>query len=186
MGKNATGSMVYKTEVKRSKKKLDKGQLSERKGSAIGAIFWLGLGGFLVYSSLFYIGAFVDVGKIVGVSSKTMDLDDGRQGIRKITAPVTEMSKYKKIYMRENQAIGIEYSVPEGSTIKLHVLQCKNRPVIEVFDCAPIGQRTVDIENKTNGSSTIFVSEPGFYYFADEVTVPQGKKAKYEIVWRRV
>jgi len=181
--------MIYKTEAKRSRKELRKGNLNSNQPSKIGTLISLSLAGVLVYSSLHYIGAFVNVGKIVGVSSKTLDLDDGPQGARKFTSVISHNSKFKRIYLRKGQAISVEYALPAGASLDLTILQCDQRPVLEVFQCKPVGERKLKIRQKTQGSSTIYVSEPGFYYFADKVTLKSGARAKrgqsYEIVWRR-
>ena len=184
-----SGTMVYKTEVKRSRKELRKGNLNRSESSKIGALISLSFAGFLVYFSLHYVGAFINIGKIVGVSSKTLDLDEGPQGARKLTSAISYRSEFKRIYLRGGQAISVEYALPEGASLDLSVLQCDQRPVLEVFKCKPVGERTVKIRQKAQGSSTIYVSEPGFYYFADKVTLADGERAKrgrsYQIVWRR-
>lgn len=188
MGKHS-GLMVYETGAKRSRKQLRRGNLERKRTSKIGALVSLSLAGLLVYSSLHYIGAFVDIGKVVGVSSRTLDLDSGPQGARKLTSSLSHRSDFKRIYLRKGQAISVEYALPSGARLDLSILQCEQRPVLEVFNCKPIGERTVKIRQKTQGSSTIYVSEPGFYYFADKVTLADGLPAKrgqsYEIVWRR-
>jgi len=184
-----SGATIYNGSSKKSRKRRAKGDLNPNKSSKIGMAISLSLAGCLVYTSLHYIGSFVDIGKVVGVSSKTLNLDDGPQGARKLTSAVTYRSDFKRVYLRKGQAISVEYAMPKGARLDLSILQCEQRPVIEVFECKPLGERTVTVRDKSQGSSTIFVSEPGFYYFADKVTLSGGHQAKrgqnYHIVWRR-
>ncbi|WP_017930459.1 hypothetical protein [Robiginitomaculum antarcticum] len=176
--------------MRRSEKNHKKSKGGSKSGGfSIGSILLFGITAALVYAGLHYVGAFIDLNKIAGVSARTLDLNAGPQGVRKLTAPLTNRSNVKKIFLREGQALSVEYALPDNANLDLIVSRCSPRPIIEVFNCEPVSSRIVKIRNKTQGSSTIFVQEPGFYNFSEKVVMGAGKTAKrgksYALVWRR-
>jgi hypothetical protein len=150
--------------------------------------------GILVISSLFYVGAFFDVGKIVGVSQS----DRAERAKTKVStgqlkndffSPVTDLLDPSRIYLRAGQSILATYDIPDGAQMTLVIKQCKTKPVIEVFDCDLIAEQKQVIRNRTKGFHRFTVAQPGFYHFKDEVKIRKTAKtadnADYRIVWQR-
>lgn len=71
----------------------------------------------------------------------------------------------------------------------LQIKQCKFQPVLEVFQCEVIGEQGTVIRNRSTGFIEFTVSEPGFYYFEDEVIKFPRTELKayfdYRVVWQR-
>jgi len=160
------------------------------------SVFTLVSAGFVLYCSLFYVGAFIDMGKIVGFSQSAR-VQKTQQNItsmtdvkpRTIFSPIIESFSINRIYMRKGQTILATYSLPSNVRLSLSVKQCDSKPILEVFSCNLLGEQNTEITNRSNGSVEFVVSEPGFYYFeADVVRLPDTSlKAyhDYRIVWQR-
>lgn len=136
------------------------------------------IGGALIYTSLPYAGAFVDVGEIVSVSHVD-------RGFGKLTANLTKTAPVKKVYMRAGQSLEAQYTLPENSTLTLSVMRCQNRPILEAWSCNPVSKRDILIKDGKAGSKTIKAPQAGFYYFTDTMTMPKSMQAPYTLVWRR-
>ena len=147
----------------------------------------------LVISSLFYLGAFMDVGKVVGVShadrverSKVEMSQSGKTGP---IATLQALFNLDRVYLRAGQTIVATYDIPRGAEMTLVIKQCKSRPVIEVFDCKLIGEQTKKVTSKDKGFFRFAVNTPGFYHFGQNVRQKGGKQlqagSEYRIVWQR-
>ena len=151
---------------------------------------------FLVYCSLFYVGAFIDVGNIVGIS-QSQRAEDAKKNASSLptTLPDTPYNKIKekfavnRIYLRANQSILATYSLPAGTELQLKIQQCESLPVIEVFQCRFVGQQATKVRNKTAGFVKFTVTQPGFYYFEDLVIKTPNTELKpsqdYQVIWLR-
>lgn len=160
------------------------------------SIFVLVSAGFVAYCSLFYIGAFLDVGDVVGVSQSAR-ADKAQKNVtemprtknRTLFSPIIENFYTNRIYMRKGQSILATYSLPNQTKLSLKIKQCKSMPILEVFKCKSLGEQKKVIRNKTTGYIEFTVSEPGFYYFDNEVIKTPNKKltayVDYRIVWQR-
>lgn len=160
------------------------------------SVFVLVGAGFTLYCSLFYVGAFIDIGKIIGVS-QYVRAQKAQQNIpsiadaapRNILSPIMDGFAINRIYMRKGQSILATYSLPSGAQLSLSIQQCKSKPIIEVFSCEVLGVKNVEILNRSNGFIEFIVSEPGFYYFEDNVIKLPNTSLKpyydYNIVWQR-
>jgi len=147
---------------------------------------------FLIICSLFYIGAFIDVGKVVGVSQadrverSKIEVKAGKTGPLE---NLTNLFKIDRVYMRAGQTIVATYDIPQGSEMTLVIKQCKNRPIVEVFDCKLIGEQTKKVSNKNKGFFRFAVANPGFYHFGQRVKKRGGQEleanSEYQIVWQR-
>lgn len=142
------------------------------------SILTLIMGGGLIYTSLPYASAFVNVGKIIGVSQ----LD---RGIETFKSDLTRTAKVKKVYLRQGQALRASYALPKGSTLKLSILRCQSRPIIKVYSCAPVSRQYIKINDTTSGSRTFAAPEAGFYFFQDEMTLPATGQSPYTLLWQR-
>ncbi len=155
-----------------------KGVAPTKRRSFVGLItLMIGLG--LSYSSLPYIGAFVNVGKIVGVS----EID---RKITTVSAQATQNHRqYKKVYMRAGQSLVADYTIPKQGALELHIMRCANRPVLEVFKCTPIAEQTVAITQTGAGMRQFTVPVAGFYYFGDNYAENSKSETPYELIWWR-
>jgi len=160
------------------------------------SVFMLVGAGFVLYCSLFYVGAFIDLGKIVGVSQsaraqKTQQNMSSMTNAkpRTILSPIVDGFSINRIYMRKGQSILATYSLPSGTILSLSIKQCNSKPVIEVFTCEVLGAQNAEIRNRSNGFIEFIVSEPGFYYFDDKVIKLPNTELKanydYHIIWQR-
>ena len=160
------------------------------------SVFTLVSAGFVLYCSLFYVGAFFDMGKIVGIS-QSFRAEKAQQNVksmahvrpRTILSPIIDNFAVHRIYMRKGQSIFATYSLPSNVELSLTIKQCASKPVTEVFSCKVLGVRTSKVQHRSSGFVEFTVSEPGFYYFEDEVVRLPDTSLKayydYRIVWRR-
>ena len=160
------------------------------------SVFMLIGAGFMLYCSLFYIGAFIDIGEIVGVSQSSR-AQKAQQNVtsmanakpRTILSPIIDGFSINRIYMRKGQSILATYSLPSNVTLSLSIKQCDAKPILEVFSCTVLGEQTAKVSNRSNGFVEFIVSEPGFYYFEDAVIRLPDTSLKafydYRIVWIR-
>lgn len=150
----------------------------------------------LLYSSLFYVGSFIDPGKIIGISRVERAQNAQRKAPymqtsapRTLLSPVLDSFALNRVYLRKGQAIQATYSIPQGTYIHLKIRQCHSRPIFEIFDCQFIAEQKTTINNKTQGSIRYQVLESGFYYFEDKVIKGASTKLKrnvdYRVVWQR-
>ena len=160
------------------------------------SVFTLFGAAFLIYCSLFYMGAFVDMGKVVGYSHvervekaenllKTTKLSDKRS----LLSVLAQKFDQNRVYLRKGQTIISTYSLPRGTVMTLKVKQCRSMPVVEIFRCQFKGEQKVTVRNRTSGTLKFSVSEPGFYYFETEVVKLPAKSLKnwqdYRVMWLR-
>jgi hypothetical protein len=159
-------------------------------------VFTLFLASFVFYCSLFYVGAYVDVGKIVGISySDRAAMAQKRSASLKPISKRTFLSPFfdqfamNRVYMRSGQSILATYALPDKSEATLFIRQCKGLPIIEIFGCQFTGEQTTLIQDRQNGFIRFTVSEEGFYYFdARAVKVPKSllkQHVDYKVIWRR-
>ena len=62
--------------------------------------------------------------------------------------------------------------------MSLKIKQCKSQPILEIFTCKFLGEQEKLIRNGNTGVVKFLASEPGFYYFEDEVTQLPGTVLK--------
>ena len=149
-----------------------------------------------IYCSFFYVGAFLDVGKVIGVSqaqrahvAKRIIADKPASTKREFYSPLIDLFSVNRIYLRRGQSIIATYSLPENTSITLQVKQCKNMPGIEVFKCNFIGQQKRKVSNKVTGFVKFTAPSPGFYYFENTAIKYPDTELKrnhsYKVVWQR-
>jgi len=160
-------------------------------------VFVLSGAAFLIYCSMFYIGAFYDVRSLVLGTSQAERTASAQQNIetlkpetqRTLMSPFVDAFALNRVYLRKNQKIIATYSLPDDVRLVLEVKQCKQMPVVEVFSCKFIGQQQAVIRNNDQGHKTFTVSEPGFYYFKAEAVKAPNQELKlnhnYKVIWRR-
>ncbi len=159
-------------------------------------VFTLFLTSIIVYSSLFYAGAFFDAGQIIGYSEKVRQDKIKAELARynpeekgSIFAPLIGAFKLNRIYLRKGQTIRASYALPRGSELELSIHHCKSLPVVEVFKCHFVGSQKRMVKNSTAGKVTFRVNESGFYYFkAKAIKKPDTKirlHSDYKVLWQR-
>lgn len=134
--------------------------------------------GALVYISVPYAGAFVNVGKTVSVSK----LD---RSVSELAANLTQTSPVKKVYLRQGHGLKATYAVPKGTTVKLSIIKCESLPIIEVWSCTSLSKQEVEIVGTSGGERTFKASEAGFYYFRDEIIFGSTETSGYQLRWQR-
>lgn len=160
------------------------------------SVFILFGAAFMVYCSLFYMGAFMDVGKVVGLSHvkraenaehmlKSTQIGENKS----LFAALMGKFNQNRVYMRKGQKIISTYSLPRGTVMTLKVKQCKSMPIVEIFSCKFKGEQKITLRNKTSGTLKFNIQEPGFYYFDTEVVqlpaTPLKNWRDYRVMWVR-
>lgn len=158
------------------------------------SIVTLAFGAILAYTSAHYVGAFISVNKAVALSGKSHTDSIAHTEVYRYVTKIIGEPNYKRVYLRKGQSIEAQYILPQGAQIDLEILQCKQRPILEVFSCKAISQSNSIIKGKRNGSHKIKVAYSGFYYFSAKVSPPElvdkyttaGVNNDYSLIWRRV
>ncbi len=169
--------------------------ISTKRGSAryYMSIIVLVMATVMFYVSAHYIGAFVNVNKAIAMSGTSQSDSIAHKEIYRRIAHIIGVPDYKRVYLRSGQAIEAQYELPDGAQIELEIMQCKQRPILEVFKCKAIAQSTSIIKDRRSGSHEIQVGKSGFYYFSAKVSPPElenkyseaGIKSDYSLIWRR-
>ncbi len=151
----------------------------------------------LLYASLFYIGAFINIGEIAGISY-AKQTENAFFNVTKVKTdkkpnvftPLIEVFSANRVYLRQGQSIQAYYTLPVGTHVRLIIKQCKSKPVIEVFKCDQITTQEKRIPYGKTGTVNFTAQAPGFYYFEDIMTkLPKmgpKEQGKYKIIWRRI
>lgn len=150
----------------------------------------------LVYTSLFYAGAFVDPGKVIGIShaqrAATAKSNVGKLRIEKqypVISPLFNAFSVNKVYLRQGQSIQLSYALPNGTELRAKIKQCKSFPILEVFKCQFVSEQEKRIRNGSQGVLEFTAASAGFYYFDDEVikrpSITLKPNHDYTIVWQR-
>ena len=187
--KSWTSLLLEESEFSLKAKKMKRGHTFRRMYMTVFVLFG---SAFLVICSLFYVGAFIDVGKVVGVSyadraeRSKVDVAGNSSGL---FSSIKDLFNIDRVYMRAGQTIVATYEIPKGAQLNLIIKQCKNRPIVEVFDCKLIGEQTQRIGNDSKGFYRFSVSKPGFYHFGQNVKTRNGTEleagSEYKIIWQR-
>ena len=141
---------------------------------------------FLVYASFFYIPGYVDINKLIGLSTQNEKLP------QRVAAPRTfdrykNMFKVRRGYLSEGQNLILEYSLTEGTVINASIGRCNAPIIVEVFYCQRIDEQLFNVRSATSGTEKFVIKKPGFYYFDESVTHRDGSETKqpYIIKWSR-
>jgi hypothetical protein len=191
--KTWTSLLLEESEFSLKAKKKSRGHSFRRMYMTVFVLFGAAI---LTICSLFYVGAFLDVGKVVGVSqadrverSKANMAASDSPGSSGPIATLTNLFNLDRVYMRAGQTIVATYDIPKGAEMTLVIKQCKNRPIVEVFDCKLIGEQKKNVSNKNKGFYRFSVTKPGFYHFGQTVVKRSGKElssgTEYRVVWQR-
>ncbi len=156
-------------------------------GRTFGSAFSLMIGGFMCYTALHYIPAYLGTHKILAMTqiddSASRLVDDGSQ--RATFMAYLDFFEIKRAYLRPGQSIQAQYDLPEGATLELSIRQCRPAFIIEIFDCQIVSEKTARVVNDKVGTQRFIFQDKGFYLFDERVTLPNGKAGKYRVVWSR-
>ena len=155
----------------------------------VGTIAALFFGLATIYTSIFYVPAFIDVGAILGYSDKNTKLPSFEQNTRNKTflSNYSEMFKLRRGYLRSGQALRVDYALSPGQELNLRVERCEAPIFIEALFCMKIEGQEYEITNKIKGGRYFIVRNPGFYYFDEKVINADGSKVTdpYSVMWTR-
>ena len=156
-------------------------------GRTFGSALSLMIGGFMCYTALHYIPAYLGTHKFLAMTqiddSASRLIDDGSQ--RATLMAYLDFFKIKRAYLRPGQSIQAQYSLPEGATLDLYIRQCRPAFIIEIFDCQIVNEKAAKVINDKIGTQRFMFQDKGFYLFDERVTLPSGKAGKYRVVWSR-
>ena len=152
----------------------------------LGTFASLFLGLVLIYSSIFYVPAFLDVQKVMGVSTETVKLPRPETQSSKLETYVN-LFKVRRGYLRRGQALTLEYDLSPGMTMTASISRCSAPPVIEVFYCRNIEGEHIKINGDIPGKRNFIMRKPGFYYFDEVITQKKGfnHDDAYQVFWSR-
>ena len=161
-------------------------RLSEGRMSTSRFIFsWMALFAGLAscYTAMHYAPSLIGKNDLLAIS--TRDAASGKLDVsnENVLAPYLKLFDLRRAYMRKGQTIIAQYENPRGMDVDLHITKCRQAPVIEVFNCEPVGQQVVTIRDKS-GAREFRVADSGFYYFNEAVRRGEDD-GDYRIVWRR-
>lgn len=144
------------------------------------------LGVILVYSSIFYVPAFLDSRGIMGISTPETKYPQMAEDPGTIST-FGNILKMRRSYLYEGQAIVLNYNMTGRAAITAIIGQCDAPPIIEVFHCRKVDETRFRIVTGAQGRKSFEVKKTGFYYFDDFVTNIDGSPAdlEYNIKWKR-
>ena len=190
--KTWTSLLVEESEYSHRAKKTRRNRTFRRMYMSVFVLFG---SAFLVISSMFYVGAFFDVGKIVGVSqaqraeNAKAKASTSASKERNFFTPFIDLVQMDRVYLRSGQTILATYDLPKNAQMTLVIKQCKSKPILEVFDCELVGEQKKTITRKSNGFTRFTVANPGFYHFSDTVKIGgksvDSTEADYRVIWQR-
>lgn len=146
----------------------------------------LGIG--VLYASIFYAPAFFDVNRALGYSTENLKLPAYNPDEKKSRlASYTNAFKIRRGFIRQGQALKIDYKLTPGTSMTLHIKRCNAPVFVEVFTCMDVEGQQVQIKNSTSGARSFIMRQPGFYYFDEVVTNADGSPTDkpYSVLWSR-
>ncbi|RKQ71492.1 hypothetical protein DES40_0814 [Litorimonas taeanensis] len=148
--------------------------------SLLGAVVMMG------YISLHYIPAYFNPSKYLNankqyVSSKRLDTNESGA----LVGHYLDVTSVKKTYLRQGQALRVQYLRPDNSNIELRIKRCRSVFLIEVFKCEVVGEKVVQITEGQNGTQRFIFEDKGFYMLEERVSGQTNSK-DFRVVWSRV
>ncbi|PHR55553.1 MAG: hypothetical protein COA43_15305 [Robiginitomaculum sp.] len=177
---------------------LDEDEVRERERKKIkltNILFWPVIIA-CIYVSTFYIGAFFDAGKMIGVGyADRADRSKNRIAQAEIThkhsiiPPLAHVFTPTKMFFKAGQTIQLNYALPDETSIVARIKQCDSVPLFEVFKCKFVNIKEQRASNAGRGTLTFTVESNGFYYFEHEVSLLSGTVLEhyyeYQASWQR-
>lgn len=141
----------------------------------------------LVYASVFYVPAYLNVQKTLGLSTQ-----DGKLPNQSALSDANRMNNYARLftlrrgYFRAGQTLRLDHDLPPGTTMVVSISRCSAPPVIEAFYCMNIEGHQIKITDPGPGTRTFTMQKPGFYYFDETVyNKLRDSDPSFEVVWTR-
>ena len=152
----------------------------------LGTFTSLFVGLILVYSSIFYVPAFLDMQKVMGMSTEKIKLPRVSEKSRALSS-YANFFKIRRGYIRRGQALTLEHDLAPGTIMTASISRCSAPPVIEVFYCRNIEGQQIKITSDLPGKRNFIMRKPGFYYFDELITNKDGSKtdSEYKVLWSR-
>lgn len=155
-------------------------------GRVFGSALTLSVGGFLCYTALHYVPAYVSTAKIlsfsnVDTSATRLASHNNRTALR----AWRELFTIRRAFVRAGQTIQVQYALPEGTELQLVITQCERAFIIAVFKCVPVSSQTIKIAKKTIGTREFVFDKSGFYDFDDIIIQKSANVSDYQVIWRR-
>lgn len=141
------------------------------------AASWL-LGIAAIYCSMFYVPAFYDFKRALGISSSAPQI----QTERNFLSPYVDLLSQNRSFMMSGQTMEAAYKIDGGSQGKLIFYKCQTPVIIEVFSCNPVTVQEVSLTD-SEGRKAIRVNQNGFYGFQLALN---DTESKYAVSWRRI
>jgi len=147
---------------------------------------------FMYYIAMHYIPALANPRKILRLATESSTLPPASNAgdfkeastLEKLMGPYFKPFVMDRAYMRAGESIKIRYQIPEGTTVRLDIVQCRRIWAIEIFHCDIVSQFTVEKQNP-RGISTYALGSPGFYHFRHRIEGLEETET-YRLVWERI
>lgn len=147
------------------------------------------LGGFLVFSSLFYIPAYNSKPALANISSPNGAASSGEEVVRSdLTPGLTPFFEHLLLnrgYMKAGQTVSTSYVLPAGTRLKLVVTKCAGPALVEVYSCGGTVVDAIEIGSRPEGKLDFIVQSKGFYHFTEEVIELSANSSEYTVEWKR-
>ena len=140
----------------------------------------------LGYSSLFYVPAYVDFTKPVGLSTQDTKLPKTSENPGALGSYM-DVFKMRRGYLSQGQNLILNYDLSPGITVTASIGRCKSPPIVEVFHCQKIDEQSFKVRSLRSGKEIFTIQKPGFYYFDEVVTQADGSPTDkpYYVKWSR-
>ena len=152
--------------------------------SALSLLF----GGLMIYIGLHYIPAFVQPAKVLKFASSG-SLQSGQTSLDRkspfgsVIGPYIDMFNMDRSYMQAGQGVDVRYNLPPGAKMDISIRQCRRLWVIEIFRCQIMSEQVIRV-NGTAGTQSFTLPQTGFYYFAEDVRLPNPND-DFRVIWQR-
>lgn len=150
-------------------------------GSGLSILFGL----FILYTSVFYVPAFVNMGAL-GLATPATEQPQADTK-KHLLSGYTDMFKIRRGYIRAGQSLHVDYALSPGQNLMLNIQKCSAPVILEVFYCSNIQGQEIKVTGDARGSRSFVMREPGFYYFDEVVTNGNGSISEdpFFIMWSR-
>lgn len=144
------------------------------------------LGAVLMYSSVFYVPAYLDSRGLMGISTQDSKFPKMAEEPGTVNT-FKNILKMRRSYLYEGQGIVLNYNMSGRAAINAVIGQCEAPPIIEVFHCRKTNEQRFKIVTGAQGRKSFAIKKTGFYYFDDFVTNTDGSPTDitYHIEWTR-
>ena len=149
-------------------------------GRLLGTAFSLLLGMFFVYTSIFYIPAFLNIRGAFGISG-THALAKAKSS-KSPLSPFLNLLNMDRAYLASGQGVDVHYKLSRGTKAELVFYKCQTMPVMEVFNCDPIIVDRMSLRRSSSGQKSIQVKSNGFYAFK---IITDAAPGNYQVAWQR-